>query len=175
MRNESARDLARGRWAGILGKWLTDKNLSGKHGPCPMCQGKDRFRFDDRDGSGSWICSHCGAGDGFHLLMQVSGMDFKDAARYVEGIAGKIRPRDVQQDQRSQADLIESLRRCWAGAVALTAGDPVHTYLSRRCGITEMPLSVRYHPALPYRHDDGSITKHPAMVAQVANAERCRL
>jgi putative DNA primase/helicase len=42
-----------------------------------MCGGKDRFRFDDKEGHGTWICTHCGAGDGFSLLMKVMGIDFK--------------------------------------------------------------------------------------------------
>ena len=29
-----------------------------KAGPCPLCaEGKDRFRFDDREGKGTWICN----------------------------------------------------------------------------------------------------------------------
>lgn len=26
-----------------------------KHQPCPMCGGSDRFRCDDKNGTGSWI------------------------------------------------------------------------------------------------------------------------
>ena len=25
-----------------------------------MCGGKDRYRFDDQDGTGSWFCNRCG-------------------------------------------------------------------------------------------------------------------
>jgi putative DNA primase/helicase len=34
-----------------------------------------------------------------------------------------------------------------------------------------MPLHVRYHARLPYRHDDGRFTYHPAMLARVDNPE----
>ena len=27
----------------------------GKHGPCPMCGSSDRYRFDDKGGSGSYL------------------------------------------------------------------------------------------------------------------------
>jgi putative DNA primase/helicase len=27
---------------------MDERALSGKHGPCPLCGGRDRFRFDDR-------------------------------------------------------------------------------------------------------------------------------
>jgi putative DNA primase/helicase len=57
-----------------------------------------------------------------------------------------------------------------AEALPLAAGDPVVTYLAQR-GITlplqELPVVVRYHPRLPYRHEDGTFTYHPAMVARV--------
>jgi len=43
--------------------------LDGKHHPCILCGGKDRFRFDNKDGSGSYFCSQCGAGTGMQLLM----------------------------------------------------------------------------------------------------------
>jgi len=57
-----------------------------------------------------------------------------------------------------------------AQALPLAAGDPVVLYLSHR-GITlplqDLPLVVRYHPLLPYRHEDRTFTYHPAMVACV--------
>ena len=45
------RHVAQGRWRSILAVLGADeKTLSGKHGPCPMCGGRDRFRFDDKEG-----------------------------------------------------------------------------------------------------------------------------
>ena len=167
---ESARDMAQGKWRGIMGKWLDEKALAGKHTTCPMCGGRDRFRMDDKGGSGTWICSHCGAGDGFHLLMGVSGMDFREAARYVEGMAGRVQAVPASP-AHSQDDIREALRRVWGSSVAVSVGDPVHKYLSRRCGITAAPPSLRYHPSLGYRHEDGTTTKHPAMLAQVVSAD----
>ena len=39
----------------VIGKWpstllelgIPEEFLTGKHGPCPMCGGKDRFRFTE--------------------------------------------------------------------------------------------------------------------------------
>jgi len=57
-----------------------------KHGPCPMCGGTDRFRFDDRkpkaqraDGSGGYFCNGCGGGDGMKLYMGISHLSFSEA------------------------------------------------------------------------------------------------
>jgi putative DNA primase/helicase len=33
-----------------------------------------------------------------------------------------------------------------------------------------MPAALRYHPGLPYRHNDGTFTYHPAMIARVDDA-----
>ena len=49
-----------------------------------MCGGKDRFRFDDKGGRGTWICSRCGAGDGIELVKRLLNVEFKEAARLIE-------------------------------------------------------------------------------------------
>ena len=72
----TARARARGSWDQILpvlGIQVPPHPM--KHGPCPCCGGKDRFRFDDKDGTGSWYCNQCNphAGDGFALVMKVKG------------------------------------------------------------------------------------------------------
>ena len=59
-------------------------------GPCPTCGGKDRFRFDDEDGRGTWFCNQCTpqAGDGFALVQNVRGCDFPEAMRLVANALG---------------------------------------------------------------------------------------
>lgn len=167
---ETARSLAIGRWPAILGPYLDDRALKGKHCACPMCGGKDRWRFDNKGGHGTWICSHCGAGDGFHLLQNINGWSFQEAAKHVETVAGRYTAQPVQQ-ARPEGDIREDLRRVWEGAAKVQAGDPVHAYLVKRCGIEAIPLGLRFHPALTYIHDDGARTVHPAMLAQVVGAD----
>ena len=86
-------DLAQGHWPSILGALagLSSEQLTDKHQPCPLCGGKDRYRFDDQDGSGSWFCNQCGgpaqsggAGNGMELLLRRTGWTFKEAAQRVE-------------------------------------------------------------------------------------------
>jgi len=76
-------DAARGRWPDLLQQLggLTAEQLTDKHQPCPLCGGKDRYRFDDQDGSGSWFCNKCGgkagtggAGSGMDMLMRRMGL-----------------------------------------------------------------------------------------------------
>lgn len=166
MQLERTRDLAVGKWPGILGQWLDDRALAGKHTSCPMCGGKDRWRFDNKEGLGTWICSHCGAGDGFHLLQELNGWTFREAAQHVESMVGKIKA-EPQKPARTEEDIRAGLRRLWEGAVKVQQGDPVWAYLHERCAITAAPIGIRYHPSLPYVHEDGSKTNHPAMLAQV--------
>lgn len=86
-------DLANGQWPSILSALagLSGEQLTDKHQPCPMCGGRDRYRFDDQDGSGSWFCNQCGGpsqsgggGSGMELLMRRTGWTFAEAAKRVE-------------------------------------------------------------------------------------------
>ncbi len=163
---ERARDLAQGKWHAILGRWLDEKALRGKHTSCPMCGGKDRWRLDDQGGNGTWICNNCGAGDGFHLLQHLNGWTFAEAARYVEKIAGNFQAKPASPP-RSAEDALAALRRVWNASVKITEGDPAWLYLARRCGIKAAPLGLRLHMSLPYRHDDGQVSQHPALLGQV--------
>ncbi|WP_272903142.1 primase-helicase zinc-binding domain-containing protein, partial [Xenorhabdus sp. Sc-CR9] len=57
-----------------------------KHTSCPACGGKDRFRFDNQEGRGTYYCNQCGAGDGLSLVQKVRGCDASDAAKMVHDV-----------------------------------------------------------------------------------------
>ncbi|EKN6297880.1 DNA primase, partial [Yersinia enterocolitica] len=59
---------AQGQWKSLLPRLGIPVAISGQHTACPICGGKDRFRFDDLNGRGTWICNRCGAGDGLSLV-----------------------------------------------------------------------------------------------------------
>jgi putative DNA primase/helicase len=66
-----------GRWPGVLNALgMPSHYLTGKHTPCPICGGKDRFRFLDTGGRGTFICNQCGDGNGFTLVMWWKGVTF---------------------------------------------------------------------------------------------------
>lgn len=71
---KQAKLLARGRWPEILNQlgYPFTATAPHEHVTCPMCGGVDRFRFDNENGDGSFICSQGTgepiAGDGFTLL-----------------------------------------------------------------------------------------------------------
>jgi putative DNA primase/helicase len=78
---------ANGQWQGILSNIGAELPLN-QHTACPACGGKDRFRFDDKDGNGTFICNQCGAGDGLDLVQRVLGVGVTEAAKEVAGLIG---------------------------------------------------------------------------------------
>ncbi|EMH1415423.1 DUF927 domain-containing protein [Morganella morganii] len=78
---------ANGQWQGILSAVGAEVQVN-THTACPACGGKDRFRFDDKDGNGTFICNQCGAGDGLDLVQRVLGVGVTEAAKEVAGIIG---------------------------------------------------------------------------------------
>lgn len=165
---EKITERARGHWKGILAAvGVPAKLVDGKHHPCPFCGGKDRFRFTDYKGSGGYICSQCGNGSGFDLLMKMRGWDFKAAAREVELVIGDCEP-DRRRPERSEADKRAAMNKLWRSAGTVSVNDPVGRYLARRCGLGAFPPCLRYVPALHYT---GATTEYPAMLAKVTGPD----
>src|SRR5690348_5033853 len=82
-------ERARGRWREILPRLgVETRYLTNRQGPCPMCGGKTRFRFDDKNGDGTYYCNHCGAGYGILLIRKLRGWDHKTACDEVDKIIG---------------------------------------------------------------------------------------
>ena len=78
-------EQARGRWPSIFDELGIQVQTNGLHGPCPVCGGKDRFRFDDKQGRGTWFCNQCRpkSGDGLALIQKVKGWEFRTALPWV--------------------------------------------------------------------------------------------
>lgn len=160
-------ERAAGRWTGILPQLgVAPSYLSGKHGPCPICRGgKDRYRFDDRDGRGTWICSVCGAGDGIALIMAVNGWDFPEAARQIEKLIGST-PKAAARPVCSEDAARAMLRRLWASSGPVQPGDPVSLWLHRRVGLVTVPSCLRTVGRTLYKGEDGEPSSwYPTMVA----------
>jgi len=160
-------EVALGRWHGILTALGVDKDfLQNKHGPCPVCSGKDRFRWDNVGGRGTFFCTNCGSGDGFELLKNIKGWDFRTAAREVERVVGVSPPASFPREV-SEADKVLAIKRLLKASKPVRKGDPVWKYLDRRIGISSVSPDLRYHASLP--HKSGG--KHPAMLAVLRDAD----
>lgn len=162
----------RGRWREVLGSiGVPTDALINRHGPCPVCGGVDRFRFDDKEGLGTFICSRCGPGDGPMLAMLFLGLNFADLAARVRQTSGAassptVNLQRVARAQSGQGELSEAKRHqmnvLWHAADPVRPVDPVGAYLTRRIGRTPAGVGLRYHPNC--RHSEGG--DHPAMLAR---------
>src|SRR5215469_1691966 len=94
-------ERARGRWREILPLFgIETRYLVNRHGPCPLCGGKDRFRFDDKDGAGTYYCNQCGAGAGLLMIRKLRGWDHKTACDAIDKIIGSMRAKTKPQRER---------------------------------------------------------------------------
>jgi putative DNA primase/helicase len=154
-------DAAIGRWPGILQALGVDaKFLSKKHGPCPMCGGKDRFRFDDKGGRGTWFCSQCGAGDGFEMLQMLFGWGFVQSAKEIDRVIGTVQSTAISKE-RTEAEKLATIEKVLKQSRKVVKGDPVWIYLNRRTGIETVPTDIRFHPGM--KHSAGGT--YPVMLA----------
>ena len=130
-----------GRWPGILTSFGIDVG-DGTHKPCPVCGGTDRFRFTNEEGKGEWFCNNGHpkkAGDGFALVMAVTGMDFKATCEAVASVVGVVEPTSYQKEKTASPEL---LRKMYAESTPVKKGDMIYNYLVGR-GLNSMPAMLR--------------------------------
>lgn len=157
--------LAKGRWRPILiALGVNDRFLDGKHGPCPMCGGKDRWRFTDFQQRGYWLCNQCGRGDGFELIQRLFEVDFKVASQRVDAVlaagvdAKPSSTRDAQKERRRAMAI-------WKVARQVTESCAVGRYLrSRKLSWKVSPSAIR--SALECWSEGGVFS---AMVAKIVS------
>lgn len=156
-----------GHWPGVLLALGVDENyLTPKHGPCPFCGGKDRYRFDDKDGKGTYYCNNCGPGTGWKFLENLKGWDFKTAAQQIDRIIGNVSGSVTAK----RKDPMPRLKRISSRLVDICKCESVESYLFGR-GLKMIPATLFAHPALPYYHEGKKIGDYPAMVARIVDPE----
>ena len=155
---------ATGRWPAILAALGVDERiLSRKHSPCPVCGGRDRFRFTDYQQRGMWICNQCGTGDGFDLLQRIHGWSFSEAAEQIKPLLPEL-PRERQSDDK-QKRAVAALNRLRREAVPAAKIPAVEAYLLSRGLI--VPPGIEAPPALGYWQDGREAGRYPAMLGRV--------
>jgi len=162
-------ERARGRWHGILPAiGISAKFLKRKNGPCPMCGGKDRWRFTDIDGKGTWYCNNCHGGAGVDLVMKFTGLAFKEAAQRIERIIGRA-PAKPPVPERSDQQKRDALNALWRSGRPVCMDDPVDRWLHHRgVGMQNYPKCLRV--GMRVRHSGPPVSYHPAMLAMVTDA-----
>jgi putative DNA primase/helicase len=162
-------ERARGRWKSILPALGIDpKYLTGKNGPCPLCPGgHDRWRFDNKRGDGTWICTRCGAGQGIKLAMEFTRLPFKELAPVIERIIGEA-PVDKVRVEISDSSRRASLNELWRGGGPVQSDDPVALWLRNR-GLDTVTYPNCLRTNMRVRHSGPPVTWHPAMLAVVSD------
>lgn len=153
-------ERARGRWSEILPRLgVEDRFLTKRQGPCPMCGGKTRFRFDDK-GEGWFYCNQCGAGTGIVLLRKLHGWDHATACKAVDEIIARDPPAPVKPTpQRSDKRKLNAIERLFAGSSddglvrgylqsrGLSVSSPV-LFGRRSCAFVEAGNLIGHFPAV---------------------------
>lgn len=169
---ENFKNKFRGRWRELASDAGIDTSLlTGRHSPCPLCGGRDRFRFDNRNGDGTWFCNQCGAGDGLKLIKIYSNLSYADLfERYTEESWLAMVPQKIEQSpviELPDNHRAEVLNWLWNEARPVQESDPVGLYLRQRNFLErDFPSELRYHPELKYvsGHDQSLF---PGMLARV--------
>jgi putative DNA primase/helicase len=164
-------ERARGRWLEILPQiGIASNFLRNKHGPCPLCGGKDRFRFDDKQGAGTYICSQCGAGNGLILIRKFTGWDFPTACAAIDRIigTGPLQPPRERPTPSDDAGEQRAKRAAAIGKILNEAKDPniVMDYLKGR-GLSVTSGALKGHAACPYFADGKLVGRFPAVIAPI--------
>lgn len=133
---------ANGNWHSILTRLgVPAEFLVNRHGSCPACGGKDRFRFDDKQGKGTFICGQMDglSGDGITLVQHLFDCDFKTAIQHVKGALGineamplTVRKTIAQASQQPPKDDFQKLMNVWAIAEKNIGHKAIKTYLQGR-------------------------------------------
>jgi putative DNA primase/helicase len=155
MMNHDTNARTRHRWREILPQFgVETRFLQNKHGPCPICGGKDRFRFDDRDGSGSYYCNQCGPGSGILLIRKLRGWDHKTACSEVDKIVGNgVTAPPTNHAPKSAIGKAAAIQRILREA---RQQDVVTAYLRRR-GLTVTSDVLKGYWRCPYYDESGKL------------------
>lgn len=139
-------DAMQGRTALILAEYGLPPITGNRHykGECPVCGRKGKFRIDDNNGTGTWICV-CGSGDLMRLLELVTGKPFAMLAQEVDRIIGNDFKADKSPEPRVNQPLERSVNRF--RQISRLEGTGGEAYLNNR-GIFQMPAGgLKWSPS----------------------------
>ncbi|CAM8511936.1 primase-like DNA-binding domain-containing protein [Enterobacter hormaechei subsp. xiangfangensis] len=143
-----------GHWPRILPA-LGVKVIKNRHQACPVCGGSDRFRFDDKEGRGTWFCNQCGAGDGLKLVEKVFGVTASEAAGKVNAVTGNLPP--VTREMIAAAEAETEADRKAAAALAVRLMEKTRP-ASGNAYLTRKGFPDRECPVLSVTHKTGGVT-----------------
>ena len=161
------KDECAGKWVSVLlSLGIPERYLTGKHGDCINC-GDDRknARWVRKDEY--FICTKCGWTSPLDAAILWTGKDFKQVTSLIRGKGMEnMAITATVVDSEKNAKRIKSIL---AETKRLTDIDPVSKYLRKR-GINILPVNnVKYHPSMPFYHENKDVSRHPAMISILRN------
>lgn len=155
------------RWPSILPLvGVNPSHLTGRQGPCPSCGGKDRFRFDNKEGKGTFYCNACGPGDGVKLAMMANGWSFRQAAKEIREVIGDT-TLAAARPVLNEETRVEMLRALWRRAKKIDRDDECARYLTNRGLKGPYPSTLRFVRQCEVTGE--AVKTMPAMVALVTD------
>ncbi|HIC3242910.1 TPA: primase-helicase zinc-binding domain-containing protein [Salmonella enterica] len=143
-----------GHWPRILPA-LGVKVIKNRHQSCPVCGGSDRFRFDDKEGRGTWFCNQCGAGDGLKLVEKVFGVTPSEAAGKVNAVTGNLPPVAPEVIATAEAETVADRKA--AAALAVRLMEKTHT-TTGNAYLTRKGFPALEYLTLTVMHKTGGVT-----------------
>ena len=134
---DKAHDQFHGQWRTVLNNYGCQLPSGRKHGPCPICAGKDRFRFDDKNGRGTFFCSQCepSSGGGLLLLSRYIGKSVMETAKELIGddVNKTIAPKRVHIVNHDEVRA-KNIEQAKVGAKSLMASAVAggHAYMDKK-------------------------------------------
>lgn len=159
----STLERARGRWREILPQLGIDTRfLTNKKGPCPICcpntPNAKKFRWDDKNGTGSFYCNNCGPGGGYALVGMFKKLKGpKQILDAIDSVIGEeIKPKPIEKKNISGSSRLYAIKD-----LIHQANNPsiVENYLRSR-GISENSIALRGHEKCPYFDEEGKFVGH---------------
>lgn len=171
------------KWINLLIQaGISPKFLTPKHGPCPFCGGRDRFRFDNKNSSGSAFCNQCGGMSGFSFLARALGLNSKkDSMKVFEFINQNIGSThhktnlQIETPIKNQSKKIyEIIMKIWEGSISL---DNINAEVGRKYflnrGISNFSKieSLRFNQRCYYNNQHGCCIYYPALISKIENVD----
>lgn len=98
-----------GRWPEVF-EYFGLPPVTGKHhfkGECPLCRKTAKFRCDDKDGRGTWICN-CDSGDGWKLLTLTKKKPIRELMDEVDRIIGNSFTPETRTEARQISTITQT-------------------------------------------------------------------
>ena len=152
--NIDIKAACQGKWAAVLVSLGYEESVfNGKHQPCPICHGKDRFRWHKSKEFG--ICNQGCSVQPMDLALQITGESYKTTAARIRGERlDKMEPIKQADDTEKNQAVIDKIK---PHLKKLNGSDPASLYLKKR-GLTVTPGQHVWYSA-----------QRPSMVALFTN------